>query len=93
MLAPHCALGTWLVARRGAGIGNSATAISLGALSGVSALLVLTVHCPVLRASHILVWHGGAVAATMLAAWLAVAVVRGRGPVVRRKGSCPDSSM
>jgi hypothetical protein len=72
------ALGGWLVARRGAGIGNSATAISLGALSGVSALLVLTVHCPVLRASHILVWHGGAVAATMLAAWLVVAIVSRR---------------
>jgi hypothetical protein len=79
------ALGGWLVMRRGAGTENSATAISLGALSGVSALLVLTVHCPVLRASHILVWHGGAVAATMLAAWLAAAVVR-------RKGSGPDSS-
>jgi len=64
------ALGAWLVVRRGALAAKSATAISLGALSGVSALLVLTVHCPVLRASHILVWHGGAVAASMLAAWL-----------------------
>lgn len=64
------ALGGWLVARRGAGTGKYTTAISLGAMSGVSALLVLTVHCPVLRASHILVWHGGAVAATILAAWL-----------------------
>ena len=84
------ALGAWLVVRRGALAAKFATAISLGALSGVSALLVLTVHCPVLRASHILVWHGGAVAATMLAAWLAAAVVSGQGPGARRKGSGPD---
>lgn len=77
------ALGGWLVARRGALAAKSATAISLGALSGVSALLVLTVHCPVLRASHILVWHGGAVAAAMLAA----AVVRRRWSGVRGQGS------
>ena len=65
------AIGGWLLLRHGGGTDKSATAVSLGALSGVSALLVLTVHCPVLRASHILVWHGGAVLATMLAAWLA----------------------
>jgi hypothetical protein len=65
------ALGGWLVLRRGALTGKSAVAIGLGAFSGVSALLVLAVHCPLLEASHILVWHGGAVAAAMLAAWVA----------------------
>jgi hypothetical protein len=65
------AVGGWLVVRRGAGTEKSAIAISLGALSAVAALLVLAVHCPFLRASHILVWHGGAVMVTMLAAWLA----------------------
>jgi hypothetical protein len=64
------ALGGWLVLRRGALTGKSATTIGLGAFSGVSALLVLAVHCPLLQAPHILVWHGGAVAAAMLAAWV-----------------------
>jgi Negative regulator of sigma F len=59
-----------LVARRGAWINRAATVVSIGALSGVSALLVLTVHCPILKASHILVWHGGAAAVVILAAWL-----------------------
>ncbi len=59
-----------LVVRRGARINRFATVVSIGALSGVSALLVLTVHCPILKATHILVWHGGAVAVAILAAWL-----------------------
>lgn len=65
------ALGGRLLIRQGGNTDWFAASLSLGALSGVSALLVLTVHCPVLRASHILVWHGGAVVVTMLAAWLA----------------------
>ncbi len=60
-----------LVVRRGAWINRFATVVSIGALSGVSALLVLTVHCPILKATHILVWHGGAAAVAILAAWLA----------------------
>ncbi len=56
--------------RRGAWVNRVATVVSIGALSGVSALLVLTVHCPILRASHILLWHGGAAAVVILAAWL-----------------------
>ena len=59
-----------LVVRRGAWINRFATVVSIGALSGVSALLVLTVHCPILKATHILVWHGGAAAVSILAAWL-----------------------
>jgi hypothetical protein len=59
-----------LVVRRGAWINRFATVVSIGALSGVSALLVLTVHCPILKATHILVWHGGATAVAILAAWL-----------------------
>lgn len=59
-----------LMVRRGAWINRFATAVSIGALSGVSALLVLTVHCPILKATHILVWHGGAAAVAILAAWL-----------------------
>lgn len=59
-----------LVVRRGAWINRFATVVSIGALSGVSALLVLTVHCPILKATHILIWHGGAAAVALLAAWL-----------------------
>ena len=62
-------LGSLLV-RRGAWINRFATVVSIGALSGVSALLALTVHCPILKATHILVWHGGAVLVAILAAWL-----------------------
>ena len=59
-----------LVVRRGAWTNRFATVVSIGALSGVSALLVLTVHCPILKATHILVWHGGAATVAILASWL-----------------------
>jgi Negative regulator of sigma F len=59
-----------MLVRRGAWINRFATVVSIGALSGVSALLVLTVHCPILKATHILLWHGGAAAVAILAAWL-----------------------
>jgi hypothetical protein len=56
--------------RRGAWIDRFSAIVSIGALSGVSALLVLTVHCPILKASHIFLFHGGSVLIVMLAAWI-----------------------
>lgn len=59
-----------LIVRRGVWVDRFSAIVSLGALSGASALLVLTVHCPILKASHIFLWHAGAVLIVMLAAWL-----------------------
>jgi len=59
-----------LIVRRGAWADRFSTIVSIGALSGVSALLVLTVHCPILKASHVFLWHGGAVLLVLLAAWI-----------------------
>lgn len=59
-----------LIVRRGAWTDWFSSIVSIGALSGVSALLVLTVHCPILKASHIFLWHGGSIVIVMLAAWI-----------------------
>lgn len=59
-----------IIVRRGAWIDRFSAIVSIGALSGVSALLVLTVHCPILMASHIFLWHAGSVLIVMLAAWI-----------------------
>jgi hypothetical protein len=50
----------WLVLRRGAILNPILTAVTAGALAGLSGLSVLEIFCPNLNEFHILVWHLGA---------------------------------
>lgn len=66
-----CALpGAALVAlllRRGFVTHARQAALAGGALSGLLGVCVLALHCPILNASHIVVWHVGVIAVTSLA--------------------------
>jgi len=54
------ALLSWLVLRRGAILNPIWTAVTAGALAGLSGLTVLEIFCPNLNEYHIVVWHLGA---------------------------------
>ena len=56
----------WLVLRRGAILSPVLTGATAGALAGLSGLTVLEVFCPNLNKYHILVWHLGAVLASII---------------------------
>jgi hypothetical protein len=65
-----CAIPTaallWLVLRRGAMLSPISIGATAGALAGLSGLIVLEVFCPNLNKYHILLWHMGAVLATII---------------------------
>lgn len=63
--AVPCALLSWFVLRRGAMLTPLATGATAGALAGLSGLTVLEILCPNLNEFHILVWHLGAVLASI----------------------------
>jgi len=58
---PTAVLVTWIM-RRGFVLNWSAAGLAGGVLSGLTGLGMLEVHCPNLKAIHILVWHLGVVA-------------------------------
>jgi len=74
-MAAPAALLLWLVVRRGAPLSAGAMGATLGATAGLLGLTVLQYRCPHQDALHLLVWHGGVVAAAAIAglavAWLA----------------------
>lgn len=56
----------WLVLRRGAILSPISIGATAGTLAGLSGLTVLEVFCPNLNKYHILVWHMGAVLASII---------------------------
>ena len=56
----------WLVLRRGAILNPKALGLLIGALAGLSGLLLLEIFCPNLNAYHVLAWHLGVVLASTL---------------------------
>ncbi|MGC2657821.1 MAG: NrsF family protein [Bryobacteraceae bacterium] len=51
----------WTIGRRGFWSWNTATIRALSLLSAAAALFMLTIHCPLHNARHVLIGHGGAV--------------------------------
>jgi hypothetical protein len=68
---------TLLATRRGVWLNRVASSLQLAALASTAALIVLTLYCPVLAASHVFIAHLGAVAVVLLSAW-AIPYVVGR---------------
>lgn len=64
-----CAIPTallfWVVLRRGMILNPVVTAVAAGTLAGLSGLTLLEIFCPNLNQYHILVWHFGAVLASV----------------------------
>ena len=61
------ALLSTVLLRRGYVVAPRRTAILIGCFAGFSGVAVLALHCPLLDAAHILVWHLGAMAVSALA--------------------------
>ena len=56
--APAAAM-TWIVARRGFILDRVAAGTGIGLLAGLTGLAMLELHCPILTAPHVIVWHAG----------------------------------
>ena len=47
----------WLVVRRGFALHSAAAGAAAGALAGLAGVLMLELHCPILEAPHVMLWH------------------------------------
>ncbi|HXB72105.1 MAG TPA: NrsF family protein [Candidatus Acidoferrales bacterium] len=57
MHALPAAGGTWLILRRGMAVNRTAAGIAAGTLAGLAGVTMLSLHCPNLRAIHVMAWH------------------------------------
>jgi len=75
IFAAPAAVLVWLILRRGLALDRVAAGAAAGMLAGLAGLGVLELHCPILTAPHLLVWHLTVVvlsaAAGAVAGWLA----------------------
>jgi hypothetical protein len=70
------ALALCLLARRGFVLSLPAAGLAAGTLAGLAGIGVLEMHCPILNASHVMVWHVGVVVIGGTAGWLIGAVLK-----------------
>lgn len=57
--------GCWLILRRGMAVNATTAGLAAGTLAGLAGVIMLELHCPNLRANHVMTWH---VAVVLLAA-------------------------
>jgi hypothetical protein len=57
------------ILRRGFVMNWAATGIAAGALAGVTGLAMLELHCPTLKAIHVMVWHVAVVVLSGILGW------------------------
>ncbi len=69
----------WLVLRRGVILDPVAAGVALGTLAGLSGLVMLEMHCPILKAMHLIVWHTAVIPLSGLVGYLAGRLVQERG--------------
>jgi hypothetical protein len=61
----------WLVLRRGLILHPIAAGVAIGTLAGLAGLGMLELHCPILKAMHLMVWHIAVIPLSGLAGYLA----------------------
>lgn len=61
----------WLVLRRGFILNPVAAGVGAGTLAGLAGLGMLELHCPILKAMHLMVWHTAVIPLSGLAGYLA----------------------
>jgi hypothetical protein len=71
-------IGGWLLLRRGFAVNPAGAGLAAGTLAGLAGLVMLEIHCPNLRAPHVMVWHTAVVPVSALAGAI-VAKISGRG--------------
>jgi hypothetical protein len=59
--------GTWLILRRGFAVNATAAGLAAGTLAGLAGVTMLELHCPNLRAIHVMAWHVAVVPVSALA--------------------------
>jgi hypothetical protein len=69
MFAIPAALVLCLLARRGFVLSLTAAGLTAGTLAGLAGIGVLEIHCPILNASHAMVWHVGVVVLSGVVGW------------------------
>jgi hypothetical protein len=70
------AIALCLLARRGFVLSLTAVGLATGTLAGLAGIGVLEIHCPILNAMHIMVWHVAVVAVSGVVGWGIGALVR-----------------
>jgi hypothetical protein len=58
---------SWIVLRRGFAVRPSSAGLAAGTLAGLAGLTMLELHCPILLAPHVMVWHTAVVPLSALA--------------------------
>ena len=72
LLAAPAAGGAWLILRRGMALDATAAGLAAGTLAGIAGIAMLELHCGILRAVHVMVWHVAVVpVSALVGAWLA----------------------
>ncbi len=69
---------SWLALRRGFAVNPASAGLAAGTLAGLAGLAMLELHCPNLRAPHIMVWHTAVVPVSALAGTLVGGIAKQR---------------
>jgi hypothetical protein len=64
----------WLLLRRGFVLDLPAAGLAAGTLAGLAGIAMLEMHCPILKASHVMFWHVAVVPVCGVGGWLIGAV-------------------
>ncbi len=67
LVAIPAGVGSWLMLRRGFAVSPLGAGLAAGMLAGLAGLLMLEIHCPNLRAPHVMVWHTAVIPVSALA--------------------------
>jgi hypothetical protein len=67
VVAIPAGVASWIVLRRGFAVNPSSAGLAAGTLAGLAGLTMLELHCPILLAPHVMVWHTSVVPLSALA--------------------------
>ena len=79
------ALAGWLVLRRGFAVNPVAAGLAAGTLASLAGVTMLELHCPNLKAAHVMLWHTGVIPVSALAGALVGWARHARRTTVRRR--------
>lgn len=75
----------WLVVRRGLILNKASAGVAVGTLAGLAGFGMLELHCPILKAMHLMVWHIAVIPLSALAGYLVGRLVQALG--VKRRAA------
>jgi len=79
LVAVPAGAGAWLILHRGYAVDPVSAGLAAGTLAGMAGVLMLELHCPILRAVHVMVWHVAVVPLSALAGALLAKCFTSRG--------------